>query len=357
MSISSFVQLRQRGFLSLVLVSLLVSACSALAQTPSSPLSSVPIQKGVKLPRYENPRIGDLAPELVLSQVDGTLWNSRDELGQRTMVLVMFGASPVLIGKNLTPHKVLSEIARVAIQLKERGVTVVAISQTQGISLKGLDAGFDALTLRDDSGALAKAFNISPTATTLVSIDRAGFLRNVETVIDPATVSTHLSLQNDPTPAMQEGQVAPDFALSDMRGQVRRLSELRSRKNLLLTFFPKCFTGGCANHLSSLQENLSALQATDTEVWAVSIDPAAGERGQIAFAENLGLNFPLLPDEGRNLSLLFGAARKPYSTPWRRTYLIDKNGVLRFVDKGINVFTHGAEVLAKLRELGLDKAN
>ncbi len=356
MSISSFMQLRQRGLLSLALISPLVSAYPALAQTPSNPLSSVPIQEGVKLPHYENPRIGDLALELALPQADGTLWNSRDELGQRSVVLVMFGASPVLVGKNLTPQKVLSDIARAASQLKGRGVTVVTVSQTQGISLKGLDAGFDALSLQDDSGALAKAFNISPTATTLISIDRAGFLRSVETVTDPAAVSTRLALQSDLTPAMEEGRVAPDFMMSDMRGQVRRLSELRGRKNLLLTFFPKCFTGGCANHLTALQGEREAFAAADVEIWAVSIDPAAGERGQIAFAESLGLDFPLFPDEGRNLSLLFGAARKPYSTPWRRTYLIDKNGVLRFVDKNINVFTHGADMLAKIKELGLDKA-
>jgi peroxiredoxin len=29
-----------------------------------------------------------------------------------------------------------------------------------------------------------------------------------------------------------------------MNGTVRRLADLRGQKNLLLTFFPKCFTGG-----------------------------------------------------------------------------------------------------------------
>ncbi|WP_123580354.1 hypothetical protein [Abditibacterium utsteinense] len=77
---------------------------------------------------YEGPRIGDLAPELVLAQADGTLWNSRDELGKRAVVLVMFGASPVLVGKNLTPQKLLSGIGQAAAQLKEQGVAVVAIS-------------------------------------------------------------------------------------------------------------------------------------------------------------------------------------------------------------------------------------
>jgi len=35
------------------------------------------------------------------------------------------------------------------------------------------------------------------------------------------------------------------------------------------------------------------------------------------------------------------------------TFIIDKEGIVRFVDTGINVQTHGADVLAKLHELGM----
>lgn len=345
---------------SFLLIVLLVRSWSANAQELSVAPSIQRIQPlpfGVVTPNYAGPRIGDIAPQFTLAplvpRADDKSWSLRDELGKHSTILVMFGASPVLVGKNMTPQKVVSGIAQASAQLKERGVTVVAVSHTQGISLKGLDAGFDALTLQDSSGALERAFSISPTAITLVSIDRAGFLRNVETVKDPATIAARLILQSDSTPTLGEGQTAPDFSLSDMHGQVRRLSELRGRKNLLLTFFPKCFTGGCANHLTALQGESEALAAANVEIWAVSIDPASGERGQIAFAESLGLTFPLLPDEGRNVSLLYGTARKPNSTPLRRTFLIDKNGVVRFVDKNIQVFTHGTDMLAKIRELGL----
>jgi len=33
--------------------------------------------------------------------------------------------------------------------------------------------------------------------------------------------------------------------------------------------------------------------------------------------------------------------------------LIDKTGVVRWIDRDVNVQTHGADVLAKMRELGL----
>lgn len=84
---------------------------------------------------------------------------------------------------------------------------------------------------------------------------------------------------------------------------------------------------------------------------AVSVDAAEGEQGQKAFAALLDLDFPFIPDTGRNLSILYGAARKPYSTAWRRTMLIDNNGILRFVDTQVNVFTHGPEMVSKIQEL------
>lgn len=107
------------------------------------------------------------------------------------------------------------------------------------------------------------------------------------------------------------------------------------------------------NQLSSLRDERTAFNANDTEIIAVSVDPAEGETGQIAFAAKLEVDFCFIPDIGRNLCLLYGTARKPYSRSWRRTMLIDKDGILRFADKNVNVFTHGPDMLTKMRELGL----
>ena len=80
------------------------------------------------------------------------------------------------------------------------------------------------------------------------------------------------------------GQAARDFTAVNMNGKTWKLSELKGKKNLLLTFFPKCFTGDCANHLSGLRDVYPQLQAADVEVLAVSVDAAAGEKGQQEFA-------------------------------------------------------------------------
>jgi len=128
-------------------------------------------------------------------------------------------------------------------------------------------------------------------------------------------------------------------------------SDLKGKKYLLLTFFPKCFTGTCSKQLESLRNAWPQLQESDIEVWGVSVVPAEGEKGQRAFAEFLKLPFPLLPDTGHNLSILYGAANSPNQTSARMSVLIDKQSIVRWIDKQINPTTHGLDVVAKVKEL------
>ena len=86
-------------------------------------------------------------------------------------------------------------------------------------------------------------------------------------------------------------------------------------------------------------------------MWAVSADPAEGHKGQRAFAAQLNLDFPLIPDTDRNLSILFGAAYSRLQLPSRMSVLIDKAGIVRLIDKQINPRTHGVDMVAKLRAL------
>lgn len=86
----------------------------------------------------------------------------------------------------------------------------------------------------------------------------------------------------------------------------------------------------------------------------VSFDPAEGERGQIAFAKQLDLTFPLVPDLRRNLAMLYEAAFSAQQpVPSRMSILIDKDGIVRHIDRAVNVRTHGPDMLAKMRELGM----
>lgn len=43
---------------------------------------------------------------------------------------------------------------------------------------------------------------------------------------------------------LEVGMVAPDFTLKDETGTERNLSEFLGKKNVVLAFYPKDFTGG-----------------------------------------------------------------------------------------------------------------
>jgi peroxiredoxin len=57
------------------------------------------------------------------------------------------------------------------------------------------------------------------------------------------------------------------------------------------------------------------------------------------------LNFPLLVDAGRNLSLLFGAADSPSDLSKRITIIVDKAGKISKIDDNVNARTHGKDLV------------
>ena len=149
--------------------------------------------------------------------------------------------------------------------------------------------------------------------------------------------------------ALVAGSPAPALSVRDANGTVHRLSDLHGKKSLLLTFFPRCFTGNCTSQLTSLRDAYPQLQKAGIEVWAVSTDAAGGPKGQRAFRKYLRLPFPLLPDPDRRLCLLFGAVHTKEQMAARMSVLINRNGTIAWIDKQISPRTHGQDVLAKVR--------
>lgn len=210
---------------------------------PATPLE--PVTAGIKLLSQPGVRIGDIAPQFAFPAPGGALWSLRDQRGQKSVLLILTGEAPVLVS-NRVPDPAVALVAMVnaANDLKKTGVETVLISKAAGINIGELNKELGLIALSDEQGEMAKLFNVSPTGLTLVSIDRGGFLRDVQTINDVADVAPRMFKMADLTPKLEVGKPAPDFAIADMNGTVRRLSDLRGQKNLLLTFFPKCFTGG-----------------------------------------------------------------------------------------------------------------
>jgi len=45
-------------------------------------------------------------------------------------------------------------------------------------------------------------------------------------------------------PKIEKGEKAPDFAAKNQKGEEVKLSAFKEKKNVLLAFYPKDFTGG-----------------------------------------------------------------------------------------------------------------
>jgi peroxiredoxin len=123
------------------------------------------------------------------------------------------------------------------------------------------------------------------------------------------------------------GGPAPDFTLRDQFGQDVTLSSFRGRKAVALVFYPSAFSGVCTGEMSGIRDRLDEFLTFDTEVLAVSCDPVYSLR---AFADQDGLNFPLLSDFWPH-----GAVARAYDvfdedrgTARRSSYVVDKTGTI-----------------------------
>ena len=131
------------------------------------------------------------------------------------------------------------------------------------------------------------------------------------------------------------GAPAPDFTLRDQFGQDVTLSSFRGKKAVALVFYPFAFSGVCTGEMSGIRSRLADFMTFDTEVLAISCDPKFALR---AFADADGLNFPLLSDFWPH-----GAVCRAYDvfdersgSPRRSSYVIDKQGVLRWAVHNAN---------------------
>ena len=123
------------------------------------------------------------------------------------------------------------------------------------------------------------------------------------------------------------GGMAPDFTLRDQFGQDVTLSSFRGRKAVALIFYPAAFSGVCTGEMSGIRDRLDEFLTFDTEVLAVSCDPVYSLR---AFADQDGLNFPLLSDfwPHGEVARAYDVFDETRGSARRSSYVVDKAGTV-----------------------------
>ena len=172
--------------------------------------------------------------------------------------------------------------------------------------------------------------------------------------------------------ALQVGQSAPDFTLSDAFGKEVSLKRLRATGPVVISFYRGEWCPFCNITLRGLQQALPEMKALGATL--VAISPEKPEHGMVA-SEKSNLTFPVLSDVGNQVARQFrivfrvGEPLKEFSRnvfkndlalrngddsyelPVPATYVIDATGVIRFAHVDVDYMLGRAEPEAVLSAL------
>jgi alkyl hydroperoxide reductase subunit AhpC len=132
--------------------------------------------------------------------------------------------------------------------------------------------------------------------------------------------------------AVQVSKQAPDFTLEAVvGGKTTRVSLTDyDGKWVVLFFYPLDFTFVCPTELTGFNEALEKFHSLDAEVMAVSVDSVyshlAWQQGRLG-----PLKFPQMSDLTREVSREYGVLIEDKGYSLRGLFIIDPNGVLRYM--------------------------
>lgn len=121
-----------------------------------------------------------------------------------------------------------------------------------------------------------------------------------------------------------EGQAAPDFVLKSATGENLRLSEYRG--DVVLINFWATWCGPCRQEMPLLDDLYGRYQRVGFNLLGVNIDDDSQRAMQMV--EELGVSFPVLFDERKEVSKLYRVEAMPV------TVLVDRAGTIRHVHHG-----------------------
>lgn len=132
------------------------------------------------------------------------------------------------------------------------------------------------------------------------------------------------------------GDQAPDFKGINQDGEEVKLTDFQGQK-LILYFYPKDLTPGCAAQACNLNENLGDFKKKGYAVLGISADD---EKKHRKFIDKYNLEFDLIADTDKDIIKKYGVwgpkqfMGKKYDGIHRTTFIIDEEGkVANVIDK------------------------
>lgn len=150
------------------------------------------------------------------------------------------------------------------------------------------------------------------------------------------------------------GMEAPHFELPDADMETFVLTSQQGKKNIVLYFYPKDNTPGCAMEANEFSEFDDDLAKLDTIVVGISRDDCLSHA---SFRDKYGLSVLLLSDPDARVCKRYGVMQEKEvdghkkHVVQRSTFVIDKHGKLRHVMYGVHAHGHAQEIFNLIKEL------
>lgn len=122
---------------------------------------------------------------------------------------------------------------------------------------------------------------------------------------------------NDDSP-VQIGELAPNFTLENLEGELVSLSDYRG-KGVFINFWAT-WCEPCKREMPYMEAQYKAMQDKGIEILAINISES--NVAVNSFKNRLGLTFPILLDRDRSVTNRYGIIPIPSS------FFIDKNGIV-----------------------------
>jgi thioredoxin-dependent peroxiredoxin len=145
---------------------------------------------------------------------------------------------------------------------------------------------------------------------------------------------------------LKEGDMAPDFSLSDQNGVQRSLKDYKGAK-LAIYFYPKDDTPGCTAQACNLRDNYAELRQKGFNILGVSADSEAKHQ---KFIEKYSLPFSLLADTEKRMCNDYGVwgekkfMGKSYMGISRTTFVINENGTIEKIITKVETKDHASQI-------------
>jgi peroxiredoxin len=149
---------------------------------------------------------------------------------------------------------------------------------------------------------------------------------------------------SDSTATLKVGDHAPDFRLPSLSGEKIELSGFRGKNNVVISFVPAAWTPVCSQQWPGYNIAEDIFRENDAVLLGISVDNIPS---LYAWTKEMGkLWFPVLSDfwPHGEVASKYGVLRSD-GTAERALFIVDKKGVLRYVD------VHDINTMPKLERL------